>query len=127
MNPAIFPVDPVDTPHGRDDRDVRRAWLSLAVAPVAFVAAFVIGEGTSSLLGYHGDGIAPWWMLVVTLLLALAAFCLPAVLATWFWRRAQAQGDDRGKAPAVVLITVSVGFLGLNLTALLVGLLLERF
>ena len=127
MNADILP--PPRTPTGpprRDDRDVRLAWLCVAASPVAFVVAFVVGEGTSTVLGYDGTGIAPWWILVVTLVLALAVFCVPAALATWFWRRGLARGDDRGKLPAVILITLSAGFLGLNLMALLVGLLMER-
>ena len=61
----------------------------------------------------------------VTLLLAAAVFCLPAVLATWFWHRAQARGDDRAKLPAVILYVLSAAFIGLNLLAYLVGLLVE--
>ena len=127
MSADILPPQGTSTePPRRDDRDVRLAWVCVAASPVAFVVAFVVGEGTSSLLGYDGEGIAPWWILIVTLVLALAVFCVPAALATWSWQRGVARGDDRGKIPAVILITLSVGFLGLNLMALLVGMLMER-
>ncbi len=122
MNADILPPQRTSTePPRRDDRDVRLAWVCVAASPVAFVVAFVVGEGTSTVLGYDGTGIAPWWILVVTLVLALAVFCVPAALATWFWRRGLARGDDRGKLPAVMLITLSAGFLAMNLLALLVG------
>ena len=76
--------------------------------------------------GNDGTGIAPWWILIVTLVLALAVFCVPAALATWFWQRGVARGDDRGKVPAVILIALSAGFLAMNLLALLVGMLMQR-
>jgi hypothetical protein len=127
MNADILPPQRTSTePPVRDDRDVRLAWVCLAASPVAFVVAFVVGEGTSTVLGYDGTGIAPWWILLVTLVLALTVFCVPAALATWFWQRALARGDDRGKVPAVILITLSAGFLAMNLLALLVGMLMER-
>ncbi len=126
MNAAILPAPrtPVRPP-GRDDRDVRLAWACVAASPLAFAVAFVVGEGTSTMLGYDGSGIPPWWILTVTLVLALAVFCVPAALATRFWLRAQARDDDRATVPAVILITLSVGFLAMNLMALLVGLLME--
>jgi hypothetical protein len=100
VNADILPPQRTPTePPRRDDRDVRLAWVCVAASPVAFV---------------------------VTLVLALAVFCVPAVLATWFWRRGLARGDDRGKVPAVILITLSAAFLAINLLALLVGMLMER-
>ena len=127
MNATILPP-PRHTARaaGGDDRDVWFAWACLAASPVAFGLAFVVGEGTSALLGYEGTGIPPWWVVTVTLLLALVVFSVPAALATWFWRRARARGDDRGMLPAVILITISAGFLALNLLSYLVGVLAER-
>jgi hypothetical protein len=112
-------------PTGRDDRDVRLAWACLIASPAAFGLAFVVGEGTGSLFGYDGNGLAPWWVVTITLLLSVAVFSLPAALATWFWQRARARGDDRATLPAVILLALSVAFLGLNLLAYLVGLLVE--
>ncbi|HET7821840.1 MAG TPA: hypothetical protein VFL10_09960 [Ornithinibacter sp.] len=125
MDPSILPPPQATEPRGRDDRDVRLAWACLVASPVAFLLAFVVGEGTSTLLGYDGVGLAPWWIATTTLLLATAVFCLPAVLATWFWHRARARGDDRAKLPAVILYVLSAAFVGLNLLAYLVGLLVE--
>jgi hypothetical protein len=52
-------------------------------------------------------------------------FCLPALLATWFRHRARGRGDDRATLPAVILYVLSAAFVGLNLLAYLVGLLVE--
>ena len=128
MNAATVP--PLRPPahatfSGRDDHDVRLAWACLVASPVAFLLAFVVGEGTSTLLGYDGIGLAPWWIATATLLLAAAVFCLTAVLATWFWHRARARGDGRAKLPTLILYVLSAAFVGLNLLAYLVGQLVE--
>lgn len=128
MNAAILPPPRTPArPPGRDDRDVRLAWVCVVASPLAVAVAFVVGEGTSTMLGYDGTGIPPWWILTVTLVLTLAVFFVPAALATRFWLRAQARDDDRAKVPAVILITISAGFLAVNLLALLVGMLMETF
>lgn len=128
MNASILPPPRATVPRGRDERDerdVRAAWACVVASPVAFVLAFVVGEGTSGLLGYDGVGLAPWWIVTVSLVLGAAVFCVPAALATWFWHRAQARGDDRAKLPAVILYVLSAAFIGLNLLAYLVGLLVQ--
>lgn len=126
MNADLLPTSPARDSAARNDRDVRSAWVCLAASPLAFVLAFVVGEGISSALGHQGDRVAPWWIATVTLVVSVAVFCVPAVLATRFWRRAAARGDTRAMVPAVILITVSTAFLGLNLAAYLVGLFLEK-
>ena len=125
MNASILPQPRAAPPRGRDERDVRGAWACLVASPVALVLAFAVGEGTSALLGYDGVGLAPWWIVTVALLLGAAVFCVPAALATWFWHRAEERGDDRAKLPAVILYVLSAAFVGLNLLAYLVGLLVE--
>ena len=127
MNADLLP-----TPHAGDssarpsDRDVWSAWACLVASPLAFGLAFVVGEGTSTLLGHDGDGIPSWWVVTVTLVLSVAVFCTPAALATWFWHRAEARGDDRAKLPAIILYVLSAAFIGVNLAAYLVGLFLEK-
>jgi hypothetical protein len=108
-----------------ESRDTRRSWISLALFPLAFVAAFVVGEGLASLLGYPvGEPPdAPWWVVVVAGLPALAIFSLPALLALHFGRRALRQGDQRARAPMTIGVVVAVMFVGVNLVSgLLVAL-----
>ncbi|HSP60648.1 MAG TPA: hypothetical protein VLO09_06270 [Ornithinimicrobium sp.] len=106
----------------REDRahhDVRNAWLSLLLLPVAFVLAFVVGEGLASLLGHPVGGAVepPTWVILVSSVPALLVFFLPAVVSAWFARRAARHGDRRGWVPAGILTLVAVGFVALNLAA----------
>lgn len=116
---------PVDDgyPHERTDKAYRRAWLSLALYPVAFVAAFVVGEGLASLYGYEfaGGEDAPWWVIVGAGIPALLVFAIPAVLAVHFGRRAVAGGRETAKVPMYVGIGLAALFVGLNLLSYVVG------
>lgn len=105
-------------------RDVRRAWWSLALFPVAFVAAFVVGEGLASLLGYEsGSGDAPpWYVPAVVAPFALLVFATPALLSTWFGVRAQRAGHPSALAPVIVAWGLAGGFALLNVLALVVRL-----
>ena len=97
-------------------RDVRRAWWSLALFPVAFVAAFGVGEGLASLLG-HPTGSsddAPVWLMLAAGVPALLVFVLPAVLAVVFGRRADGEGDPRGRVPMWIGVGIGAAFVLLN-------------
>ncbi len=111
----------------RDDRDTRAAWACLVAAPVAFVLAFVVGEGLSSALGWDGVGPPVWWVGVLSVAAALVVFSIPAVLATWFWSRAHRRGDDRARVPAAVLVVLSLGFLAMNLLAWVLDAVARNF
>ena len=56
MSSDVQPVSP--TPVSRDDHDVRLAWVCLFCAPVAFVLAFVLGEGIATAMGVE-EGATP--------------------------------------------------------------------
>ncbi|WP_277453252.1 hypothetical protein [Janibacter sp. DB-40] len=61
----------------RGAHDVRNAWLSVLLLPIAFGLAFLIGEGLIGLFGYPvGDtaGEAPLW--------AILAATIPALLVS---------------------------------------------
>lgn len=122
MNAITPPVAPTSAP--RDNRDVRLAWACVVGAPVAFVLAFVAGEGIASAMSVE-DGATPSALVaVLVLLVAIAVFALPAVLAWWFANRARARGDDRGRVPAIVTTVLAVAFVGVNLLS---GLLVLVF
>lgn len=95
--------------------DVRRAWLALLAVPLAFLAAFGVGEGLIALLGYPvGGERPPFWAGALATVPALAVFALPAVLGTKFARRAARAGDARGWWPAGIAIALAVAFAVLN-------------
>ena len=109
------------------DKDYRRAWLSLALYPFAFVIAFVVGEGLATLFGYEvGDGeVAPLWIALAAGLPALLVMAVPPALAIHFGRRAVAGGREAAKVPMYVAVGMLVMFVGLNALSYVVGLLAE--
>ena len=109
------------TTHTRSDRT--RAWLSLVLLPLAFVAAFAVGEGLVALYGYEmrGDARPPLWVILGAGVPALLVFSVPAALSVHFGRRALAAGDLRARTPMAVGIAVTVLFFAQNLLAYLVG------
>lgn len=101
-------------------RDVRYAWLSVLLLPLAFGLAFLVGEGLIGLLGYPVGGAdidAPLWAILVATIPALLVFCVPAVVSAWFARRAASRGDRRGWVPAVLLGIIALAFIAMNVLA----------
>src|SRR5512132_2684203 len=77
-------------------RDLRRAWVAVALLPVALVLAMLVGEGLISALGYQSGSqqpvpIGPVLLASVPALLILVA---PGVAAVYYGRRARL--DRRG-------------------------------
>jgi hypothetical protein len=96
------------------NRAYRRAWWSLALYPVTFVAAFVIGEGLYSV--FAGDqGNAAWWEILLAATPAILVFVIPGILAWTMGRRAVRLGRRDGNVPAFVGAAIACGFVGLNL------------
>lgn len=110
---------PVDTTVARD---LRRAWLSLLLYPLSFVAAFAVGEGLVALMGYPSGGAEnpPWSVVLLAGVPALVIFVLPGLLALKLGRRAARAGAESAMVPAVLGILVALAFVGLNLLAFLV-------
>lgn len=107
------PASPADTAY-------RRAWWSLALYPISFVLAFVIGEGMLSLLAE--DVAEPaFWEALVSVTPALLVFVLPGVLAVVLGRKAMRLGRSDGRVPAVVGAVIGLGFAALNVLAFVVG------
>lgn len=104
------------------DRAYRRAWWSLALYPVSFVAAFVVGEGLASAFG--GDtGSLAWWQVLLAATAAIVVFVLPGVLAVHFGRSAVRRGRADGRNPALVGAVIGLGFVAMNLASGLLVLL----
>lgn len=120
-------------PQGRDaqaarahrtpgDVAYRRAWWSLALYPVTFVAAFVIGEGLITVL--TGDSQNPsFWQVLVAATPALVVFVVPGILAVVQGRKAMRLGRRDGMTPAIVGAAIGLGFVGLNLASGLLQLI----
>lgn len=103
------------------DTAYRRAWWSLALYPIAFVAAFVIGEGLLSVLTDDAADAAVWQVLVAASP-ALLVFLVPGILAVVHGRTAVRLGRTDGKVPAIVGAVIGLGFVGMNLLSYVVGL-----
>ena len=90
----------------------RRAWWSLLLFVVSFVAAFVVGEGLVSLYGYEStDPDLPWWVPLAAGLPACLVFAAPLLLT---WRLARRAGPA-GRTPLLVGSLFDLMFLGQNL------------
>ncbi len=104
------------------ERDARRAWLSLLLYPLSFAAAFLVGGGLASLMGYpSGDAASPpWFVVLLAGVPALIVFAVPGLLSLKFGRRAARAGAESAMVPAVIGILVALAFVALNLLAFLV-------
>ena len=106
------------------ERDRRRAWTALLLYPVAFVLAFVVGEGLVTLLGYDAGEEVAWYVPILAGVPAVLLFVVPGLLALRYGRRAMRGGDPGGLAPVVVGAVVAVAFVGVNLLGFLAQVLL---
>lgn len=101
-------------------RAYRQAWWSLAFIPLAFVAAFIIGEGLLGLVNHDPNDIQPWQVAVASIP-ALVVFAAPGVIALLRGMAARRLGHARGWIPAAVGGGVAIAFTLLNLLSLLLG------
>ncbi|TCN29618.1 hypothetical protein EV644_13827 [Kribbella orskensis] len=99
----------------------RRAWWSLALYPLTFAAAFVIGEGLISLLTGNARDAA-FWQVLVGAIPALLIFVIPGILAVTQGRKASRLGRTAGMVPATVGATIGIGFVGVNILSYVLGL-----
>lgn len=107
--------------HDRATSAYRRAWWAIASYPIAFVAAFVIGEGLYTLLG-GDDASPPWWAAPVAATPAIVVFVLPGLAAVLFGRRAMQLGRREGRTPAIIGAAIAASFVALNLLSYLAQL-----
>ena len=107
---------------GPADIAYRRAWWSLALYPVALVAAFAIGEGLITLITDDVDDHT-FWQVLVAGIPALIVFVVPGILAVTQGRKAMRLGCTGGKAPAIVGGVIAIAFVGQNMLSYVLGLI----
>jgi hypothetical protein len=100
------------------------AWISVALLPLSFVLALVVGAGLVAFLGYPPASTEAvpldvgLEVGVPTVLLGI----VPGALAWLFGTRANREGDRRGLVPAIVGAALSCVFVDMNV----LGSLLAR-
>ena len=99
--PSGTPADPAPK---ADRRVLRNAWISVALIPVAFVVAMLLGDWLLSLQGYESgsEQFPPVGVSLLAGIPALVVMIAPAVTAMWFGLKARRQGLARGIVPAVI-------------------------
>ena len=97
----------------RDDRNVRLAWASLALLPVALIVPMFLIPA----LGLEDQTRAPFGVFVIVVLVLAALLAVPVLLARRFATRARSHGDDRAKVPALIATIAAVAFLAMNVVS----------
>lgn len=101
-------------------RVLRTGWVVLALLPVAFVAAALLGDWLLSVQGYSsGDGNLPTAVVLRAGLPALLVLVAPSVVGAWCGRRAERLGHPGGRALFIVGAVVAAASLALNLVQVL--------
>jgi hypothetical protein len=96
----------------RAHRDLRKAWIAVALIPVAFVVAMVLGEVVIGALGYPAGGESPPAGLRAAVgIPATLLLVAPGVIAGIYGLRARRAGEPRGLVPGVIGIAVAGLFL----------------
>lgn len=102
-------------------RDLRRAWIAVALIPVAFAAAMVLGEVVIGALGYPSGGQTPPVGLRTAVgIPATLLLVAPGVIGGIYGLRARRAGEPRGLVPGVIGLAVAgilllqsiLGFIG---------------
>jgi hypothetical protein len=93
-------------------RDLRKAWIAVALIPVALVVAMVLGEVVIGALGYPSGGETPPVGLRAAVgIPATLLLVAPGVIGGLYGLRARRAGEPRGLVPGVIGIAVAGIFL----------------
>ncbi len=110
--------------HGSGGRstNLARAWIAVALIPVGFVLAFVVGEGLYALLGYQPEVASePWWVALVAAVPAIVLFLVPCAAAVWYGNKARAEGNRAALLPMVLGLVFGLWMLVMNTVSLFAG------
>jgi hypothetical protein len=82
---------------------VLRSWISVALIPVFFFAAVLMGYLVYALFGYVPEDMdAPAWVELIVGVVALTLFLIPCVGAVFYGWTATRAHDRRGLIPLVI-------------------------
>jgi hypothetical protein len=101
----------------------RRAFLSLLLFVVSFVASFLVGEGLLSWLATDPADPAGWQVLASGVP-ALLVFALPVLVVRGFAGRAVRLGRPDARSAVLVAVLVALAFAGVNLLSLVAAIAL---
>jgi hypothetical protein len=104
-------------------RGLCRAWVALALLPVAFVVAMIVGEGLITMLGYESgaEDPLPVGPALLASILALLILIAPGIAAVFYGRCACRVGRRDANVPAWIGGLAVVLVVALNVPAFLVG------
>jgi cytochrome c biogenesis factor len=111
------------TARSRADVAHRRAFLSLLLFVVSFVASFLVGEGLLSLLAADPEDPTGWQVLASGVP-ALLVFALPVLVVRAFARRAVRLGRPDARSAVLVTALVALAFASVNLLSLVAATVL---
>lgn len=92
-----------------------RAWIAVALIPVFFVLAMVVGQVLYSMMGYLPERTVPLWVDLVASAGALVVVLIPCAAAVLLGRRTRSAGDRRGLGPLAVGSIAAIGVVVLTL------------
>lgn len=98
---------------------LRRAWWSLALFPVSFIAASLLGGVLLAAMGHNPDTETspPWGPTLAAGVPAIAVLVLPGLVAAWFGRQANELGQPRGRTAAAAGLALAAALVLLNIAA----------
>ena len=95
----------------RTQTPLARAWISIALVPVFFLAALAASQGIYGLTGYDPSAGAtpPLWADLAAGLPSLAILLIPCTAGVIYGRRAARAGVRAGLVPAAIAALLGVG------------------
>jgi hypothetical protein len=101
---------------------LRRAWWAVALLPVGFAVAMLVGEGLISAMGYESSEAVPVGPVLLAAIPALLVFVAPGAAAVFYGSRAY-RAARRTAAIVAAWVGGSAAALGVivNVLAFLIG------
>lgn len=112
----VGPRRPADRSPGRTGRRLLvLAWIGVALIPVGFVGAMVVGEALIAAAGYPSGATPPLGAALRAALPALLIMLAPAAAALGFGLAARRRGAPGGTAPAWIGAGIILAAIAMNL------------